>query len=76
MCLDFASGPAHILTRLTNLSTDTWREQETEDRSYELVPCPNQFLLTDVLLERVADRIFKTTRSDNEPSLSRIHKDT
>lgn len=71
MCLDFPGGPAHILARLTNLSTNAWREQETGDRSYELVPCPNQFKVTDPPLERAADSIFKTTRSDNEPSLSR-----
>ena len=65
MCLDFASGPAHILTRLTNLSTDTGRILETGDRNYELIPCPNQFKVTDPPLERVTDNIFKTTRSDN-----------
>ena len=73
MCLDFPSGPAHILARLTNLSTNTWREKEPGDGSYELVPCPNQFKITDPPLERPPDSIFKTTRNDNEPSLS--HED-
>ena len=66
MCLDFPSGPAHVLTRL---STDTERNQETGDKSYELVPCPNQFKVEDPILERATDSIFKTTRGDNEPSL-------
>ena len=70
MCLDFPSGPAHVLTRLTSLSTARERNQETGDKSYELVPCPNQFKVEDPILERVTDSIFKTTRSDNEPSLS------
>lgn len=73
MCLEFPSRPTHVLTRLTNLSTDTRREQKTGDRNYELVPCPNQFKVTDPPLECTADSIFKTTRSDNEPSLS--HED-
>ena len=47
MCLDFPSGPAHVLTRLTSLSTATERNQETGDKSYELVPCPNQFKVED-----------------------------
>ena len=73
MCLEFPSRPTHVLTRLTNLSTDTRREQKTGDRNYELVPCPNQFKVTDPPLECTADSIFKTKRSDNEPSLS--HED-
>ena len=73
MCLDFPSGPAHILARLTNLSTNAWREKEPGDESYELVPCPNRFKVTDPPLERPPDSIFKTTRNDNEPSLS--HED-
>lgn len=70
MCLDFPSGPAHVLTRLTSLSTATEKNRETGDESYELVPCPNQFKVEDPILERATDSIFKTTRSDNEPSLS------
>ena len=70
MCLDFPSRPAHVLTRLTSLSTATERNQETGDENYELVPCPNQFKVEDPILERATDSIFKTTRSDNEPSLS------
>ena len=70
LCLDFPSGPAHVLTRLTSLSTDTRRRQEGEGKCYELVPCPNQFKVTDPPLERAADGVFKTTRHDNEPSLS------
>ena len=69
MCLDFPSGPAHVLTRLTSLSTATEKNRETGDESYELVPCPNQFKVEDPILERATDSIFKTTRSDNEPSL-------
>ena len=49
LCLDFPSGPAHVLTRLTSLSTDTRRRQEGEGKCYG---------------------VFKTTRHDNEPSLS------
>ena len=71
MCLDFANGPAHVLTRRTTLSDDREKLQETGDESYELVPCPNQLKVTDTLLERTPDSIFETTRSDNEPSLSR-----
>lgn len=70
MCLDFPSGPAHVLTRLTSLSTATEKNRETGDEGYELVPCPNQFKVEDPILERATDSIFKTTRSDNEPSLS------
>lgn len=70
LCLDFPSGPAHVLTRLTSLSTDTRRRREGEGKCYELVPCPNQFKVTDPPLERAADGVFKTTRHDNEPSLS------
>ena len=70
LCLDFPNGPAHVLTRLTSLSIDTWRRQEGKDKCYELVPCPNQFKVTDPPLERAADSVFKTTRYDNEPSLS------
>jgi len=71
MCLDFPSGPAHVLTRLTSLSAAAERIRETGDKNYELVPCPNQFKVEDPILEHVTDSIFKTTRSDNEPSLSR-----
>ena len=70
MCLDFPSGPAHVLTRLTSLSTATERNQETGDKSYELVPCPNQFKVEGPILERATDSIFKTTRSENGSSLS------
>ena len=70
LCLDFPNGPAHVLTRLTSLSTDSRRKQEGEGKCYELVPCPNQFKVTDPPLERAADGVFKTTRHDNEPSLS------
>ena len=70
MCLDFASGPAHVLTRLTSLSTVTEKEPETGSRIYELVPCPNQIKVTDPLFERATDDIFRKTRGDNEPSLS------
>ncbi|XP_068707799.1 uncharacterized protein [Montipora foliosa] len=71
MCLDFASGPAHVLTRLTSLSTVTEKEPNTGSRIYELVPCPNQIKVTDPLLERATDDIFRKTRDDNEPGLSR-----
>ena len=70
MCLDFTSGPAHVLTRLTSLSNVTEKEPETESRIYELVPCPNQIKVTDPLLERATDNIFRKTRGDNEPGLS------
>ena len=70
MCLDFASGPAHVLTRLTSLSTVTEKEPETGSRIYELVPCPNQIKVTDPLFERATDDIFRKTRGYNEPSLS------
>ena len=70
MCLDFASGPAHVLTRLTSLSTVTENESETGSRIYELVPCPNQIKVTDPLLERATDDICRKTRGDNEPRLS------
>ena len=70
MCLDFASGPAHVLTRLTSLSTVTEKEPETGSRIYELVPCPNQIKVTDPLFERATDDIFRKTRGDNEPGLS------
>ena len=50
MCLDFVSGPAHVLTRLTRLSTVTEKELETGGRIYELVPCPNQIKVTGPLL--------------------------
>ena len=70
MCLDFASGPAHVLTRLTSLSTVTEKEPETGSRIYELVPCPNQIEVTDPLFERATDDIFRKTRGDNEPGLS------
>ena len=70
MCLNFPSGPAHVLTCLTSLSTAAERIQETGDKNYELVPCPNQFKVEDPILERVTDSIFKTTQSNNEPSLS------
>ena len=46
MCLDFASGPAHVLTHLTSLSTVMEKEPETGRRIYELVPCPNQIKVT------------------------------
>ena len=42
MCLDFASGPAHVLTHLTSLSTVMEKEPETGRRIYELELCPNQ----------------------------------
>ena len=71
MCLDFASSPAQILTRVTNLSTDRWREQETGDRSYELVPCPNQFKVTDPFWSTSLTVSLRLPRTDNEPSLSR-----
>ena len=70
MCLDFASGPAHVLTRLTGLSTVTEKEPGTGSRIYELVPCPNQIKVTDLLLERATHDIFRKTRHDNEPGLS------
>ena len=70
MCLDFASGPAHVLTHLTSLSTVTDKEPETGSRIYELVPCPNQIKVTDPLFERATDDIFRKTRGDNEPGLS------
>ena len=70
MCLDFASGPAHVLTRLTSLTTVTEKELETGSRIYELVPCPNQIKVTDPLFERATDDIFRKTRGDNEPGLS------
>ena len=70
MCLDFASGPAHVLTRLISLSTVTEKEPETGSRIYELVPCPNQIKVTDPLFERATDDIFRKTRGYNEPSLS------
>ena len=70
MCLDFASGPAHVLTRLTSLSTVTEKEPETGSRIYELVPCPNQIKVTDPLFDRATDDIFRKTRGDNEPGLS------
>ena len=71
MCLDLASGPTHVRTRLTHSFTGTRKEHATRDGDYELVPCPNQFKVTDPLLERVTDGVFSTTQSDNEPSLSR-----
>ena len=71
MCLDLASGPTHVRTRLTHSFTGTRKEHATRDGDYELVPCPNQFKVTDSLLERVTDGVFSTTQSDNEPSLSR-----
>ncbi|XP_048576716.1 uncharacterized protein LOC116603307 [Nematostella vectensis] len=39
MCLDFANGPAHILSRHTHVSNR--ERQETGDENYEIVPCPN-----------------------------------
>ena len=38
VCLDFPSGPAHILASLTNLSTNTWREKGSGDWNW----CPAQ----------------------------------
>ena len=70
MCLDFASGPAHVLTHLTSPSTVTEKEPETGSTIYELVPCPNQIKVTDPLLERATDDIFRKTRDDNNPGLS------
>ena len=61
MCLDFASGPAHVLTHLTSLSTVMEKEPGTGRRIYALVPCPNQIKVTDPLLERVTDDIFRET---------------
>ena len=69
MCLDFASGPAHVLTHLTSLSTVMEKEPETGRRIYELIPCPNQIKVTAPLLERATDDIFRKTRGD-EPGLS------
>ena len=70
MCLNFRSGPAHVLTHLTSLSTATEKNLETGDKGYKLVPCPNQFKVEDLILECATDNILKTTRSDNKPSLS------
>ena len=53
--LDFASGPAHVLTCLTSLSTVMEKELETGDRIYELVPCPNQMKVTDPLLKHATE---------------------
>jgi len=61
MCLDLPNGPAHVLTRLTSLSTNMDKSRETGDQGYELVPCPNQFKVEDPILERTTDSIFKTT---------------
>ena len=69
MCLDFASGPAHVLTHLTSLSTVMEKEPETGRRIYELIPCPNQIKVTAPLLECATDDIFRKTRGD-EPGLS------
>ena len=63
-------GPAHVLTRLTSLSTVTEKEPETGSRIYEIVPCPNQIKVTDPLFERASDDIFRKTRGDNKPGLS------
>jgi len=70
MCLYFASGPAHVLTRLTSLSTVMEKEPETGSRIYQLVPRPNQIKVTDPLLEHATNDIFRKTRGDNEPGLS------
>ena len=70
VCLDFPSGPAHILARLTNLSTNTWREKEPGDGRYELVPCPNQFKIKDPLWSTpliVSSRPRETTTSPVSP---------
>ena len=67
MCLDFPSGPAHVLTRLTSLSTATEKNRETGDGSYELVPCPNQFKVEEytrmrMVIERCHSRFAITSK--------------
>ena len=60
------ASPACPLLRRKNLTP------EAEFRSYNIVvPCPNQIKVTDPLLERATDDIFRKTRDDNEPGLSR-----
>ena len=59
MCLDFASGPVHVLACLTSLSAVMENKLETGNRIYELVPWPNQIEVTDPLLQRAPDDIFR-----------------
>ncbi|XP_068713049.1 uncharacterized protein [Montipora foliosa] len=78
MCLDLASGPAHALARRTNLlpanqmATLERRPNQQETGVYELVPCPNNFKITETLSPReeyLKENVFYTSQEDNEISL-------
>ena len=79
MCLNLASGPAHALARRTNLlpanqiATLERRPNQQETGVYELVPCPNNFKITETLSQReeyLKENVFYTIQEDNEISLS------
>ena len=73
MCLDFASGPPHVLTDLTSLFTVTEKELETRSRIDKLVPCPNQIKVTDPLLERATDDILRKTHGPHRRDRARCY---
>ena len=76
MCLDIVGGPAHVLACRTSLLSanngEPWKKH-MEPEHYELIPCPNQFRIKESFSERREDPendIFRTTREDNDVSLS------
>ena len=76
MCLYIVGGPAHVLACRTSLlsanNREPW-EKHMEPARYELVPCLNQFRIKESFSERREDPendIFRTTRKDNDISLS------
>ena len=72
MCLDLVDGPAHVVARRTSLN-ETSANDSHSPQGYELAPCPNRIRVTDSLSEPgpdPLDDVFRTTREDNEPSLS------
>ncbi|KAK3727951.1 hypothetical protein QZH41_004895 [Actinostola sp. cb2023] len=84
-CLDFANGPVHIQARRTTVMgdndsyarTDTLAEMPpgvTDSNEYDIVPCPNKFIVTDSLADcytnDLKNDVFHSLPSDNESSLS------
>ncbi|KAK3734147.1 hypothetical protein QZH41_005664 [Actinostola sp. cb2023] len=81
-CLDFANGPVHIQARRTVMGdndsyarTDTLAEMPpgvTDSNEYDIVPCPNKFLVTDSLVDRYTNDLpLLAKRQRNQPVLRR-----
>ena len=75
MCLDLASGPAHVVAHRTALypqyqSNGSIQPTEFHDH-LELQPCPRQFRVKASLIEQDLNKdVFALTKEDNNPGLS------